>query len=204
MNILFLGDSITDCGHCFSDDGLGYGYVKLIHERLHAQKHSEPNRIVNGGTDGFTFPRVYKKYRQFYMSDPFDTVVMTGGINDTSALEETGLSEREKDRFLEYSMYALTELISLLKENGVRKIILVEPFLFPRPAWRIKWMRSLELVRTQMQKISDAHETVTLLQVQSAFDSVIREKGIGEITTDGIHLTKTGQEILADRIYQFL
>ena len=44
MNILFLGDSITDCAHNFTPDNLGGGYVKLI-----ASRHPEIT-AVNGGT----------------------------------------------------------------------------------------------------------------------------------------------------------
>lgn len=29
-----LGDSITDCDHCFSRDSLGNGYVKILSDRF--------------------------------------------------------------------------------------------------------------------------------------------------------------------------
>lgn len=59
MNLLFLGDGITDCDHCFTADNLGLGYVKKI--------SLLPGVIAaNGGTDGFIFPRVLQKWEQMY------------------------------------------------------------------------------------------------------------------------------------------
>ena len=34
MELLFLGDSITDCDHLFDQDQLGNGYVRMIAEQL--------------------------------------------------------------------------------------------------------------------------------------------------------------------------
>ena len=40
-NLLFLGDSITDCNHYFDPDNLGYGYVRIISDKLSKTKTPE-------------------------------------------------------------------------------------------------------------------------------------------------------------------
>lgn len=126
MKLLFLGASNTDCGHCFSEDNLGYGYVKVVHDLLlqKAQKdypsemslstsdssvqikadHSgTPGNlpkgictstvIINGGTDGFTFPRILRKWEQSWKRTAFDAVFILGGINEVGALMDSGMDE---------------------------------------------------------------------------------------------------------------
>ena len=44
--ILFLGDSITDCGHSFDPDHLGYGYVRLISEKI-SDSQADKNDMYN-------------------------------------------------------------------------------------------------------------------------------------------------------------
>lgn len=109
MKILFLGDSITDCDHCFTRDNLGTGYVKKLAQRPGVS-------AINGGTDGFTFPDVLRKWRQMYAQDTYDCVVITCGINDVSViadLEEAGRL-RTASAFLDDSMDALRTLLDEL------------------------------------------------------------------------------------------
>ena len=47
-----LGDSITDCDHCFSRDSLGNGYVKILSDRF--ERDDSDYQVRNYGTDGFT------------------------------------------------------------------------------------------------------------------------------------------------------
>ena len=56
MQIICLGDSITDCNHLFEDFPLGNGYVQMLSEMF--QKHtiniSDTMQFKNYGIDGFT------------------------------------------------------------------------------------------------------------------------------------------------------
>ena len=45
-HLLCLGDSLTDCERLSSPDGLGYGYVHLIHQLLNQK---QPWETVNRG-----------------------------------------------------------------------------------------------------------------------------------------------------------
>ena len=52
--LLFLGDSITDCNHYFDPENLGYGYVRMISDKI---KTPDTNyQVLNKGNDGFTVP----------------------------------------------------------------------------------------------------------------------------------------------------
>ena len=196
MDILFLGDSITDCGHCFTPDNLGNGYVKKL-------SLLPGISAVNGGTDGFTFPDVLRKWRQMYAQNTYDCVVIACGINDVGViadLEEAGRHEAAC-AFLEESMSALRTLLGELCGTDNR-ILLLEPFLFPIPQTRILWLPILQDVRKRIQETISgfhaAHSSILkYVPTQAALASLARQIGLSAVTPDGIHLTDKGHERLA-------
>ena len=146
MNLLFLGASNTDCGHCFTPDNLGNGYVKIIRERLDSSSIS----IINGGSDGFTFPRILEKYLAFYSKTKFSGAVVLGGINEVGMLSDNGLSPQRCQALLEGSGEALKKLLLALFSNETREIYLLEPFLFSRPSRLLAWTPAYEAVRSRI------------------------------------------------------
>lgn len=109
MKILFLGASNTDCGHCFTPDNLGDGYVKLTKERLEAS--GIPAAAVNGGTEGFTFPRIYRKWLANWKDASFDAVCILGGVNEVGALMDSGRTAAQRGAYLGNAADALAQLI---------------------------------------------------------------------------------------------
>ena len=63
MQILCLGDSITDCNHLFEDFPLGNGYVQLLAEKLPCNV-----QIKNHGIDGFTVSRILENIQTHRIS----------------------------------------------------------------------------------------------------------------------------------------
>ncbi len=232
MKLLFLGDSITDCGHCFSEDGLGDGYVKMISQKLNDSHSSydpgcgnsisglrrEEFHVVNGGTDGFTFPRIYQKWRQQYSSENWDIVSILGGVNEVGAIMDSGLSENAVSSLLASSEQALYMLLRRLCQKNVRRILLLEPFLFPYPAYLANWMLTLDRVRSMIRNAASMAEPaadsaagpapgfsasfrkICLVPLQPALDAYASEHGFSSVTTDGIHLTEQGHRIICDCI----
>lgn len=208
MKLLFLGASNTDCDHCFSKDNLGYGYVKMVHDLLQ-KKRSECNKIfddplvvVNGGTDGFTFPRIYQKWKMTWQGTAFDAVFLLGGINEVGALMDSGMDEASHQKLLRHSSDALTSLLSDLPRSNCRKIFVLEPFLFDTPQYLKSWMRTLAEVQQMIRQTVTAFPpaSVRLLETQSFLDEAAQNLGLLEVTKDGIHLAQMGHFTLAEII----
>lgn len=51
-SLLFIGDSITDCGRRVENAPLGDGYVSLLSELVTAQYPQKKIRIINKGIGG--------------------------------------------------------------------------------------------------------------------------------------------------------
>jgi len=54
MQIICLGDSITDCGHLLEDFPLGNGYVQILSDMFNKEVPANIIQIKNYGFDGFT------------------------------------------------------------------------------------------------------------------------------------------------------
>ncbi|MDD6661734.1 MAG: hypothetical protein PUE72_08455 [Lachnospiraceae bacterium] len=189
MKILFLGASNTDCDHCFSEDNLGYGYVKMVHDLLQTAQKNIPSKIslsaadcslqihaghsgtpsslpkgvctstiiINGGTDGFTFPRIYRKWEQNWKGTAFDAVFILGGINEVGALMDSGMDETSHRELLQHSADALSSLLASLSVSGCPQIFVLEPFLFDTPEYLKSWMETLEEVREMIRQTVASH-----------------------------------------------
>ncbi len=192
MNILFLGDSITDCGHCFTEDNLGNGYVKFV-----AEAYGNCT-VQNGGTDGFTLPRILQKWERMYRGTYHDIAVILGGINDVAVATDTGLTSGQAARYLEQSETALRELLNELILDGTKHVFVIEPFLFEKPDWLLQWRPCLEEMRIRIRHAVPADTRISLLSVQASLDELVHKLGLSAVSPDGIHLTRIGHRCIAD------
>ena len=218
MKLLFLGASNTDCRHCFSDDNLGYGYVKYTAQKLFdafPEKFSK-NSITNGGTDGFTFPRIYQKWQRLYQNMPYDIVVILGGINEVGVIQNTGLYGNAAREYLSDSAAALMQLLSSILNSGTKHVLVCEPFLFSWPDYLLNWMENLHHVRQMICQTANQYPedfvyyvpTQHLFQESAVFPNNSVPEGSSfsacapAVTTDGIHLSDTGHAILGELLFQ--
>lgn len=211
MRVLFLGDSITDCGHCFTEDNLGCGYVKYLADLSSGYMLSDGSHptMINSGTDALTFPRMLEKWQRSCQDIPCDLVVLQGGINDVGIIMNTA-SDSCDDVLSEHlwhrSADAFAKLLNAIHTSGIRNIFVLEPFLFPIPSYRMLWLPTLTRLRHVMadgvQEFSSiSPNVVRLLPVQPLLDKAAAQTGIASITEDGIHLTQTGHRLLAEFLF---
>lgn len=221
MNLLFLGASNTDCGHCFTPDNLGTGYVKFVFENLKAicLEHDQKLTVTNGGTDGFTFPRIYEKWNRMYRGTAYDAVVILGGVNEVGVIHNTGLTEAQADAYLHDSEKALSCLLQELIAEGVPHILVVEPFLFGTLDYLNLWKPTLTRVRQLIHSCicsygnfsettatsSENHPSrLHYILSQKALDLLAEKIGLNQVTSDGIHLAEAGHLYLAEQLTEFL
>lgn len=210
MKLLVLGDSITDCNHCFTPDNLGEGYVKQLSLLAGANW-----QITNAGTDGFTLRRIREKWEQQYRNRRYDIVLILGGINDVAVAADTRLDQSSAAAFLEDSARNLQHLVRQLLDGGMT-VIVTEPFLLTPPAYLLRWRPYLEQLNARIRdELTDfrkntSDETCTqpkemlhTLRVQPMLDELCAVYGAARITLDGVHLTQFGHERLAEYIWQF-
>ena len=192
--IVFLGDSITDADRKESPNQLGYGYVNVFSEQLN--KQNQQLNIINKGVDGqFTEQIAQSLHPECIFLHP-DYVSILVGINDIGLLVASDVSEQEKLYMLEDSIRAYHEMLFDLSRETTAKIITLEPFIFPKDGAFEEWIPWQKKMSKNIRKLARNYGA-SFVPLQEPLEQKIQELGYDAITTDGMHLTSTGHEILA-------
>lgn len=187
---LFLGDSITDAGHLWEADPrmLGDGFIRKISESTaFSSAH-----LVNRGQDGFTSAALLRLVRRMTDLDTFTTITVLIGVNDLPVAFYT-------DPTWIRTTFApsVQALFELLTSAGSKKLLIMEPFLFMPPDSHSHLLPLLLQEQQILQAYAAACDAV-YIPLQEALQAAIDRLGTAAVTTDGIHLTPAGNQILAD------
>src|SRR5258708_6241963 len=86
QTLLFIGDSITDCGRRDSTGApLGYGYVKLFADLLTVRDPEQRPTILNRGVGGDNVADLRSRWHDDCLALRPDWLSIKIGINDVSA-----------------------------------------------------------------------------------------------------------------------
>lgn len=200
MKILCLGDSLTDCNRLFSDDPLGEGYVSILNHC--AENQHLKYTFLNRGVDGFTVSRLLDLARSQYLTLQPDFITILIGINDIALMMNTNRTDSQKLSLMTGFMHNYETLLRILCFS-TKNILLIEPFLFPQPEEFLLWE---PYRKTMSEKIADlaSQYHLSFLPLQAVLSDAAYKEGFSSITTDGVHLTRKGQDILAEQIKPFL
>lgn len=197
FNLLFLGDSITDCSHLFDSENLGYGYVRMISEQINTPDKNY--QMQNMGNDGFTVSAVRRLWKRRCLQEKSDLITILIGINDLAVIKNTGITSSVGLAQFRETYQKLLEEIRMVT---VCPILLMEPFVFPRPAEYLLWEDDLTAMNAVIKELALSNGAV-FLPLWESLREAANKLGISGITTDGIHLTAAGHKIIADRWVDF-
>lgn len=197
-HFLFLGDSITDCGHSFDPENLGNGYVRMIHGYFREQH--EPVHLENMGVDGFTIPAVNRLWNLFCSDSNPDLITLLVGINDLAVAKNTG---KDTELAMLEFQHQYESLIRQIQKETTCPILLMEPFIFPWPAMFASWEEDVKKMNTIIAEIAGKYH-LQYLPLWEPLSNAASKYGYDAITLDGVHLTNMGHQIIADLWIQFL
>ncbi|MDO4519037.1 MAG: GDSL-type esterase/lipase family protein [Eubacteriales bacterium] len=191
--LLCLGDSITDCGRLFDFPPLGNGYVSMLHDRLN---HSAETiwKTINKGFDGFTVSRVLEQIESDSCIYTADIITLLIGINDIGLMMNTNRTAVQKESMLQTFVNNYRRLLSVLSRTQAQ-ILLMEPFIFPVPAGYQTWQPYVKRMSDSIKKLAEEFN-VPYIGLQSPLLELCNQFGVSRVTTDGIHITALGHELL--------
>ncbi len=187
-HFLFLGDSITDANHFFSDNPLGDGFVSLIGNQLSSTQY----QLCNRGHDGFTIEQLFRMVSRDGIANSWDMITILIGVNDIPVEIYTNRSRIPH----EYETY-YRQLLTYVRRHSNARLILIEPFLFEQPAIYKFWQTYLQMESQIIQKLAREYNA-DFIPTKQALQDACLEWGTTAITLDGIHLTDLGNQILAN------
>ena len=195
--LICLGDSITAANRLFSQNGLGEGYVSMLPPFL-------PDiQVSNKGIDGFTISRVLQKVQQDCICLSPDFVTIQIGINNIGLIMNTDRTSAQQQQMLASYVLEYTDLLKEITKNTQAAVILLEPFVFPHPEEFAGWIPQVKALSGHIRELADIFGC-TFLPLHDLLNQEAKRLGCQAVTTDGIHLTRHGHEILAQRLSRVL
>jgi len=191
--ILFQGDSITDAERTrWKKHGLGNGYVMMVAERFFA-KHPEANvSFLNRGESGNRIRDLRKRWQKDCLNLKPDIVSVLIGVNDTLGTfflgRPTSIESFEED-------YAC--ILSLTRNNLDAQIVLLEPFLLPLSKEQMVLRLDIDARIKVVRKLAKEFDTL-LVQLDSVFSQAAKKMPLEFWSTDGVHPTHAGHELIAE------
>ncbi len=198
MNIVLLGDSITDMGRKREATegawayGCGYGF--FVQGELSTAKPKE-YKVYNKGISGNRSVDIYARIKADCWNLEPDVVSCLFGVNDVwhELYHKNGV---ELDRFVRtYEM--------ILDETRQRfpnvKFMLMEPFFLKGLATNEKYEEFMA-VKEYAKAVKEiaARKNCTFIPLQAEFDRLAAEYGDEYWLSDGIHPHVAGSKIIAD------
>lgn len=195
--ILFIGDSITDCGRDRNDpDSLGNGYVMLAAKALE-KKYPGQFRFVNRGISGDRSVDLYaRRQTDIFDVDP-DYMSVLVGINDVwhGLMHDRGV---DIDTYMEVYDSLLTAIKEKMPET---KVMLIEPFVNEGEATQ-EQMEAFEegvAMRSEAVQFLCARHDLPFLSLQFDLYDLEEQHPAGHWTRDGVHPTLNFHEYMAQK-----
>lgn len=193
QTILFMGDSITDCGRSRENlNDLGNGYAKIIASRLNVDLPELNFQFLNRGISGHRVKDLKARWQQDCLDLKPDILSIMIGINDVWRRYDQNDPTTAEAFLADYR-----EIIEAVKKNLDCQIIMIEPFVLPVPADRKNWREDLDLkingIRELALEFADAYVPMDGI---FAAASVRREPAFW--AGDGVHPSPAGHMLIAD------
>jgi len=202
--ILFIGDSITDCGRTGTERPLGCGYVKFFRDMLVLREPEKRITIVNKGISGNVVVDLQNRWEDDVLRHRPAWLSIKIGIND---LHRT-LADSPEAVPPELYKKTYDEILSRTKSRLPRcRILLVDPFY-------ISTDRSPNSARNQVLGLLPRYLRVVhamsrkyharLVETHAMFQKLLRHWEPDTFCPEPVHPNPTGHLAIAEAIYAAL
>ena len=191
--LLFIGDSITDCGRDRATNGvdLGAGYVAQVQALLGAHHPEAQIRYLNTGISGNRVTDLETRWDADVLAHQPDWVSVMIGINDVWRQFDNPLMEQVSIETYSAKLEALIER-TLPEVDGM---IVLSPFFLET--------NCEEPMRAQMDRYGAAARAIAarhdlpFVDVQAAFDAWLTHNHTLQLCGDRVHPNAVGHNIIA-------
>lgn len=191
--MLFIGDSITDCGRFDDPESVGFGYVRLIRDHLRAKQPIIAPQVVNRGISGNKITDLQARWRADVIDERPDVLSVMIGINDVwhrLAGLDSGVRIDQFER-------VYRELLVLTHEILPKcQIILCQPSIIVKPA-PANGNAQLEPYVEAVNRIAGDFSSLPPVPVHTALLAARHDRPDIDWTPDGVHPSTSGHAVIA-------
>lgn len=199
--VLFIGDSITDCGRRGAERPLGNGYVKLFADFLIACEPEKKIEIINKGISGDTSIGLLGRWTDDVLRHEPDWLSIKIGINDLHRHLRDPANGISPEKF----EGAYQKIMKHTREALPRcRILLIQPFYISRESSKDSSRRSmLEILPRYLEiaeKLSRQYKT-RLLKTHDMFQNLLKYYEPDTFCNEPVHPNLTGHIAIASAVY---
>ena len=204
QKIVFIGDSITDCGRRESQRPLGNGYVKLFADLMIIREPAKRITIINKGISGDNAVGLRNRWTDDVLRNRPDWLAIKIGINDLHGY----LFGNRKDLAPQPYEAAYREILERTRQALPRcRILLVDPFYISREASsnspRKQVLDSIPDYLAIVDRLSRTFKT-RHIKTHELFGRLLKYYEPDTFCAEPVHPNPTGHLVIAEAIYQAL
>ncbi|AGL14267.1 SGNH/GDSL hydrolase family protein [Actinoplanes sp. N902-109] len=192
QRIVFIGDSITDCGRRGAHKPYGDGYVDLVRSFVTARRPEVKLSWLNRGVGGDTVRDLAARWDADAIGTAPDWLSVMIGINDV--WHAFGSKPRRAVPIDEYATTLRALLRRAVDATGCR-LIVAEPYIIepdraePQRALSDRYCLAAREIAAEFQAVG--------VRTQDAFDDVLRSTVPADWADDRIHPHRPGHAVIA-------
>ena len=204
QTLLFIGDSITDCGRRGAERPLGNGYVKLFADMLKIRDPEKNLHIINKGIGGNRVTDLQARWSDDMLRHGPDWLSVKIGINDLHSHLSAGPNAVSPEVFEKVYEDILSRTREALPEC---RMLLIDPFYISTDRAPSSWRQQvLDLIPAYIEvvhKMSERYET-RLVETHEMFQRLLGHYEPDEFCPEPVHPHLTGHLAIAEAVWDAL
>lgn len=191
--LLFIGDSITDCGRREDKDELGSGYVRRVRDYLVASAPATTPQVINRGIGGNKIPDLQKRWQRDVIDLRPDILSICIGINDVWH----GLAPDRSGCTIDAFIAGYRDILSQTRQSLPDcRLVLCEP--------SVLWLKEpadanerLDPYVKAVHELAQEFAVECVVPLHEVFERTQSLRQDIPLTTDGVHPTSEGHMLIA-------
>ena len=202
--ILFIGDSITDCGRRGEFAPLGCGYVKMVADMLSIREPAKRVRVANKGIGGNVVTQLQERWTDDVLRHKPDWLSVKVGINDLHRTLAGSPEAVPPDLYVE----TYDEILARMKKKLPKcRVMLIDPFYISRDG--SPHSKRHDVLKLLPEYIAIVHKMARkygtrLVRTHDVFQKLLRHHEPDLFCPEPVHPNPTGHLVIAEAVYDAL
>jgi len=203
--VLFIGDSITDCGRREAHRPLGAGYVKLFDDLFIQREPEKRVQFINKGISGDRVTGLWNRWTDDVIRHRPDWLSIKIGIND---LHSHWRGDKENGVSPEKFEATYVRILDCMRAELPRcRILLIDPFYISQTktheCQRREILKLLPAYIDIVHRMSRTYKT-RLVKTHEMFQRLLKHYDADTFCPEPVHPNPTGHLAIAEAVYQAL
>jgi lysophospholipase L1-like esterase len=203
QRVLFIGDSITDCGRRDAAPPLGDGYVKLLHDLVVGGWPDRRLTWINKGTGGNKVTDLRERWEDDVIREAPDWLSVKIGINDL----HNYLADKQHGVSPTIFRATYQEILNRAASAIKPRLVLITPFYISSDRSGQSFRSVvLDLLRDYISIVEEmaGQFAARLVRLQPMFERQLRYRDADTFCPEPVHPNRTGHLLIAQEVLRVL